>query len=93
MDLRVVDVVEGDGRLKGTLGALVVEFKGNTVNVGSGYSDRQRTEIWNNREDIIGRIIEVKYKEITKDKNTGLESLQFPVFVQIREIGKEISYN
>ena len=93
MDLRVVDVVEGDGRLKGTLGALVVEFKGNTVNVGSGYSDRQRTEIWNNREDIIGRIVEVKYKEITSDKNTGLESLQFPVFVQIREIGKEVSYN
>lgn len=93
MDLRVVDVVEGDGRLKGTLGALVVEFKGNTVNVGSGYSDEQRAEIWNNRDDIIGRIIEVKYKEITKDKNTGLESLQFPVFVQIREIGKEISYN
>ena len=93
MDLKVVDVEEGSGRLKGTLGALVVEFKGNIVNVGSGYSDEQRTEIWNNREDIIGRVIEVKYKEITKDKKTGLESLQFPVFVQIREIGKEISYN
>lgn len=93
MDLRVVDVVEGDGRLKGTLGSLVVEFKGNTVNVGSGYSDEQRAEIWNNRDDIIGRVIEVKYKEVTKDKKSGLESLQFPVFVQIREIGKEISYN
>ena len=28
MDLRIVDIEEGSGRLKGTLGALVVEFKG-----------------------------------------------------------------
>jgi DNA ligase-1 len=93
MDLKVVDVFEGDGRLKNTLGALVVEFKGNTVNVGSGYSDEQRTEIWISRDDIVGKIIEVKYKEITSDKNTGLESLQFPVFVRIRSDKTEPSYN
>lgn len=93
MDLKVVDVLEGDGRLKGTLGALVVEFKGNTVNVGSGYSDEQRTEIWNNKEHMIGKIVEIKYKEITSDKKTGLESLQFPVFVQIRNDKTEPSYN
>lgn len=93
MDLPIVDIVEGEGRLKGTLGAIVVKFKDNTINVGSGYSDDQREQMWNNRNELIGRILEVKYKEITKDKKTGLESLQFPVFVQIREIGKEISYN
>jgi DNA ligase-1 len=93
MDLKVVDVQEGDGRLKGNLGALVVEFKSNTVNVGSGYSDEQRTDIWNNRDDIIGKIVEVKYKEITSDKNTGLESLQFPVFVRVRSDKTEPSYN
>jgi len=93
IDLKVVDVLEGDGRLKETLGALVVEFKGNTVNVGSGYSDEQRTEIWNNREDIIGKIVEVKYKEITSDKKTGLESLQFPIFVRLRVDKTEPSYN
>jgi DNA ligase-1 len=93
MDLKVVNVVEGDGRLKGTLGALVVEFKGNTVNCGSGFSDEQRTEIWNNREDMIGRIVEIKYKEVTKDKGTGLESLQFPIFVAIRNDKTEPSYN
>lgn len=31
--------------------------------------------------------------EITVDKKTGLESLQFPVYVQRREMGKEPSYN
>jgi DNA ligase-1 len=93
MDLEVTDVQEGDGRLSGTLGALVVKYKDNTVNVGSGYSDEQRAQIWNNHEDMIGKIIEVKYKEVTKDKKTGLESLQFPVFVQIREDKSEASYN
>lgn len=93
LDLKVVDAVEGDGRLKGTLGALVVDYKGNTVNVGSGFSDEQRKEFWENKDSIIGRVIEVKYKEITKNKDTGLESLQFPVFVSLREQGKEVSYD
>ena len=93
LDLKVVDAVEGDGRLKGTLGALVVDYKGNTVNVGSGFSDEQRKEFWENKDSIIGRVIEVKYKEITKNKDTGLESLQFPVFVSLREKGKEVSYD
>ena len=92
-DLEVVDVEEGDGRNKGTLGALVVKYKNNTVNVGSGFDDQERKTFWENREDIIGRVIEVKYKEITTDKKTGLESLQFPVFCGIREPGKEPSYN
>ena len=93
LDLKVIDAVEGDGRLKGTLGALVVDYKGNTVNVGSGFSDEQRKCFWENRDSIIGRVIEVKYKEITKNKDTGLESLQFPVFISLREQGKEISYD
>jgi len=93
MDLKVIAVEEGTGRLSGTLGALVVNYKGNTVNVGSGFDDETRSKIWKNKEDIIGKIIEVKYKEITKDKKTGLESLQFPIFVQIRNDKIEESYN
>lgn len=93
LDLKVVDIIEGSGRLKGTLGALVVDYKGNLVNVGTGFSDQQRKEFWDNKDDIIDRVIEVKYKEITKNKDTGLESLQFPVFITLREIGKEISYD
>lgn len=92
-DLEVIGVEEGDGRNKGTLGALVVKYKDNTVNVGSGFTDEERKNFWENREDIIGRVIEVKYKEITTDKKTGLESLQFPVFCGIREFDKEVSYD
>jgi len=93
MDLPIVEVLEGDGRLKGTLGALVVQYKDNTVNVGSGFDDGTRVKFWENRESLMGRVVEVKYKEISKDKKTGLESLQFPIFVGLREKGKSISYD
>lgn len=93
MDLPVIEVLEGDGRLKGTLGSLVVKYKNNTVNVGSGFDDETRAKFWEDRNDLIGRVVEIKYKEISKDKKTGLESLQFPIYVTLREIGKKISYD
>lgn len=93
MDLPVIDVLEGDGKLKGTLGSLVVQYKDNKVNVGSGFNDETRKLFWNKKESLIGRVVEVKYKETTKDKKTGLESLQFPIFMQLREPGKCISYD
>ena len=92
-DCKIIGYEEGDGRLKGTLGSFVIDYKGNSVNVGSGYSDIQREEFWSNKDNYIGRILEVKYKEESKDKTTGLTSLQFPTFVCIREEGKEVSYN
>jgi len=92
VDLRVISVEEGSGRLTGKLGAFVVDYKGNTLNVGSGMTDEQREEYWNNRESLTGRVIEVKYKEESCDKKTGLSSLQFPIFISLREEGKEESY-
>ena len=92
VDLKVTAYEEGSGRNIGRLGAFVVEYKGNSVNVGSGYSDEQRNEFWRLREQMPGRVIEVKYKEESSDKKTGQVSLQFPVFVSLREEGKEESY-
>lgn len=93
MDLRVIDILEGDGRLKGTFGSFVVEYKNNTVNVGSGFTDEQRDYIWKNRENLIGKIVEIKYKETSIDKSTGLESLQFPIFQRFRPEKTEPSYD
>lgn len=91
-DLRILDCLEGDGKYKGVLGSFVVQYKDNTVNVGSGFSDQQRVDYWTNRENLIGKICQVKYKEVSRDKNTGLESLQFPVFEMLRLDKKEDSY-
>lgn len=92
MDLPIIRCEEGSGRLKGTLGAFVLWYKGNEVKVGSGFSDEQRKEFWHNREELTGTLCEVKYKEISKDKKTRLESLQFPVFIRIRDDKNSISY-
>lgn len=91
-DLRVIRVEQGTGRNANRVGKLVVDFKGNEVGVGSGLSDEQRDYYQEHPEEIIGRVIEVKYKEVTKNKD-GSESLQFPTLVSIREEGKEPSLN
>jgi len=92
VDLRVVALEEGSGRLSGTLGAFVVDYKGNSLNVGSGMTDEQRALFWSRRDELIDRVIEVKYKEESSDKKTGQFSLQFPIFVSLREEGKQESY-
>ena len=92
-DCEIIGYEEGTGRLEGKLGAFVIDYKGNKVNVGSGYTDEERIKFWKNKEEYIGRILQVKFKEETKDKKTGLVSIQFPIYQCIREIGKEVSYN
>lgn len=76
LDLSVVDVELGNGKLEGLLGALVVDFNGVKVTVGSGFTDEDRKEYLINTP----QVIEVKFQEITKDG-----SLRFPVFVRVRE--------
>lgn len=92
MDLPIIGCEEGSGRLTNRLGALVLDFMGNEVRVGSGFTDEERFWLWKRRESIIGTLCEVKYKEISQDKTTGAESLQFPVFVALRTDKNEPSY-
>lgn len=92
MDLPIIRCEEGTGRLEGTLGAFVLKYKGNEVRVGSGFTDEQREHFWENKENLTGVLCEVKYKEISQDKGTGLESLQFPVFIGLRTDKTEVSY-
>jgi DNA ligase 1 len=81
IDLRIVGVEEHKHGDK--LGALVVDYKGNLVNVGSGYNDAERQLLWLQREEVIGKIVEVKYFEETKNQNGGI-SLRFPTFERMR---------
>lgn len=71
------------GKYKGTLGSVTCKYRNGTVDVGSGFSDEQRNYYFNNPNEIVGKIVTVKYKEATTNKNGG-ESLQFPVFVAVR---------
>ena len=92
MDLPIVRCEEGTGRLAGTLGALVLNYKGNEVNVGTGFTDTERAIYWAAQDKLTDLLCEVKYKEISYDKKTGAESLQFPVYVCLRTDKTEASY-
>lgn len=77
--LPVVDVIEGTNKYEDSLGAIVVEYKGNRVGVGSGFTDHQRKIIWNNPQKFIGRKVEVEsFGESTNMQ--GNVSLNCPIF-------------
>jgi DNA ligase-1 len=87
VDLEVTNLEEGTGRNVGRLGALVCEGTDNgkyiTVNVGSGLSDTDRVEFWNNRSTVVGQVVEVMADAVTQNQD-GTYSLRFPRFVRFR---------
>ena len=89
IDLRVVDIKESKEK-PGTMGSAIVMYKGNTVGV-SGWKEEDKIYYYQNPQELIGKIIEIKFKEVTVDKN-GVESLQFPNVVRIRFDKDEESY-
>ena len=93
VDLRVVDVLEGSGANKGKVGALVVNYKGNPLKVGSGLTKEQREKFWEDKSLILGKIITIKYFEETTNKKNNEKSLRFPIFLEVRYDKDEESYN
>lgn len=91
-DLEIVGVQEGTGKFAGTLGALVCDYKGSPVGVGSGITDETRRMIWSDPDAYIGRVATIQYFEETNDAD-GKLSIRFPVFKELREEGKEVSYS
>lgn len=91
VDLKVLDVLEGEGKYQGQLGSIAVQYKDYTVKVGSGFSDEQRVLYWNNKDLIKGKIVEVQYFEESSNKDGEL-SLRFPIFKGVRLDKDEESY-
>lgn len=95
-DITIVDAIEGNNRLVGSLGALIVQ---GTVmynsrpykvrgEVGSGFTDVDRAKLWQDHLEgnLKGRIVEVRYQEPDIDG-----ALRFPVFVRMRDDRAEAS--
>lgn len=87
IDLTVLDLEEGNDKYTGKLGAMICQGEEDgkfvDVRVGSGFSDEQRELYWNNKEDVIGKVVEIKYDVVTQNQNGGY-SLRFPVFIRLR---------
>lgn len=82
VDAPIVDIFEGQGKYTNSLGGVIIEMPdtGVQVRVGSGFSDEMRDEIFSRPEKYIGRLIEVKYHEVTPDG-----SLRHPRFYRWRD--------
>ena len=82
--LTVTDIEEGTGKNEGSTGALVCEGtdegKRIKVNVGTGLSDVNRDDIWNNSDAVLGQLVEVRADAITISQDGDDYSLRFPRF-------------
>jgi DNA ligase 1 len=78
-EFKVVGFNKGTGKYSKCLGALVIRVGEVNVEVGSGFTDKQRVGIWKERKVFLGAMCEVKYQEKTKDG-----SLRFPTFLRWR---------
>ena len=93
--LEVIEVEEGTGRNKGKLGAVVCsgtdDGKDIRVNVGSGFTDDNRSSFWARRDALIGQLVEVRADAITQNQDKTY-SLRFPRFKTFRgfEPGEKI---
>lgn len=64
LDGRIIGFEEGEKKLKGTLGAIVVQLESGIVcKAGSGFDDGLRNAIWANPDDYLGRCVELECKE------------------------------
>ena len=70
-----------DGKVgRGDLGALICRTKeGHTFNVGTGFNDAQRAELWAIRHELAGQLAKVEYHAVGSNTVPVL-----PVFLQIR---------
>ena len=63
-----------------TLGSLVLKYGDTTFNVGTGFSDALRDEIWFNQEKYLGKLASIRYMSVgAKDKP------RIPSFIWFRD--------
>lgn len=79
----IVDLIEGQGRLKSTLGKVAITFEDIVVNIGSGMTDEERDYFWNNKDEIIGKVAEYSYFQKSKN-NRGEMDLRFATWKGLR---------
>lgn len=73
---------KGQIMLENVCSSLVIEHKGNDVNVGTGITKEQRIAWAKDPSKILNKVITVKYFEETTNKH-GCKSLRFPVLIAV----------
>lgn len=85
IDLLITGVKEGSGKYVGMAGAIEGKSADGLleVSVGTGLSDKQRKEYWEN--DPTGKIMTVKANDIITAQGRTIKSLFLPVFIEVRD--------
>lgn len=83
VDLKVVEFERRQGEDADTLGGLGLETKdGHFVGyVGTGFTDAQAKDIWENQDEYMGKVVEIQFEGFD-------EKLRFPSFKYFREDGE-----
>lgn len=81
VDLLCTGWIEGEGKHKGKIGALQCQSSDGKlkVNVGSGFTDKQREQ-----ESPVGKIITVKANDLIDKRDSEVYSLFLPIYVETR---------
>jgi len=85
VSLTAVAVEEGTGKNVGKMGAILFEGEDDgkfiRVSVGSGWSDKDREEIWAVKDQVVGQVGEVRADVATLNQDSdNVYSLRFPRF-------------
>lgn len=93
MDMRVIGIEEGKFKYEGAVGSLMCEAldketgKRYSCEVGTGLSDEQRFYWFARPSDIVGKIVEVAYFDVSQSKDvagSNYYSLRFPRLKKVR---------
>lgn len=89
----VQDIFEGQGEMAGMLGGIIVNYRDTIVRIGTGFSEQQRIDFWNNPELIIGKLAQYRYTSVSHNQNNDNVSLRFARFITLREDKNEESFD
>jgi DNA ligase-1 len=87
IDLIWTGSVEGKGKAAGMLGAMCLQSSCGRVKVdcGTGYTDAQRKQLWQERDSLHGSVVTVKANDLVTKEGSDTLSLFLPVFIELRE--------
>jgi len=82
IDVPIIGIVEGKGRLAGSVGKIDVLYNGIKSGVGTGMTDKVRKQMWDlhQKNELVGMLASVAVQELTPDG-----ALRFGVFMRLRE--------
>lgn len=85
-DIKFIE--DGKQETYNVLSNITIEYKGNRVDIGSGFSKAQRFWYRDRHDELIGKTVTVKYFQESKNAN-GTYSLRFPVVKCIYDEGRD----